>query len=138
MKSFTRRTFFLSLGAFLALAPMLPPRVAKASDGARPTHRSLARWLDLVDCQPDMGDLGRRCVLLERTGAGAHDLSSKLDQTLRAHRLAPRGEAGADDLRAAFSALRRAEFASGEVVRVDGWILSRSEARYYALLALAA
>jgi hypothetical protein len=43
-----------------------------------------------------------------------------------------------DDLRQAVAAACTADFAQGRVVRVDGWILARTEARACALVALSA
>ena len=46
--------------------------------------------------------------------------------------------AGSNDLRHAIVAANAADFAAGRVVRVDGWILSQTEARACAIVALRA
>lgn len=43
-----------------------------------------------------------------------------------------------DQLRAALSTRIQADFFVGDMVIVDGWVLSRTEARFYALIALQA
>jgi len=40
-----------------------------------------------------------------------------------------------DDLRAIFDARIRADFAQGRTRRIDGWVLSETEVRLYAVLA---
>lgn len=51
--------------------------------------------------------------------------------------LFPRLEPEAGDRRDSFAARCRQDFADGATVRVDGWVLSRTEARLCALAALA-
>lgn len=48
------------------------------------------------------------------------------------HRLA---RCGIEELRAWIDARVRADFAEGRIVRVEGWMLSETEARLYALIA---
>lgn len=81
--------------------------------------------------------VGRRCLELglveANLGTLAHLLSEAVDGLQEAG--CKRSPA---DLRRALHVALRSEFRAGDVVRVDGWVLSRSEARFYALSYLVA
>jgi hypothetical protein len=82
-----------------------------------------------------MAAVGERCLELGVAESDPTVLVKELDRALRGCTLSDGGtECG--DLRKSLGALRRAEFAHGDMVRVDGWVLSRSEARSYALSAI--
>lgn len=74
--------------------------------------------------------VGRRYLALYPEDADADRLTSILFD-----RAVPPG-ASADALRATLSRRRQRDFAEGETVVVDGWLLARSEARACALSAL--
>ena len=58
-----------------------------------------------------------------------------LAEALRARLSAPPGT-GADDLRRRLASCVAADFAGGDVVEVEGWVLARTEVRLAALAAL--
>jgi len=130
MRSTSRRGF-LEAAAGLGCVAAVP---ALAEPGR--TASAESPWLRAIGDGEAVRDLGFRCI---RCGAVDHD-PARLFEQLRTGAEA-RGWAGGNDdagLRAALQDLRRSDFESGQVVRVEGWVLARSEARAYALAALLA
>jgi hypothetical protein len=119
-----RRREFLALGAGL-LAGLAAPRRARA---AVPTRDPVARLF----AHPDSARIvGRR--YLEAFPQRAERARLEADCV---NRVALAADADATAWREALAALRRREFADGETVVLDGWVLARSEASLCALLAL--
>lgn len=80
------------------------------------------------------GVVGRRYLALHPHEANAALLAARIAGTARNYlRLT---EAGRGRLRALLVHQQRQDFAAGRTVNVDGWILSRTEARLCALVAL--
>lgn len=122
------RRFFLGVVGGIGLIAATPGLVRQAASPADGVWRAALGEGAAV-----------RSVGLECLGCGAAESDpATLIQALR-ESLADRGLAAAESdpeaLRAALASVRRDEFAAGEVVLVDGWMLARSEARSYALAA---
>lgn len=126
-----RRRFlgYLTTGVLL---PFLPVRVAaspRLSD--RKNDRLIRILAELVPDNPAMRDLGRTAL---RQSGGA-DISPTLADSLFGT-LNQATTLTADQLRTHLQSLRNADFAAGDTVTVGGWILARSEAEAFALVAL--
>jgi|SRR5690606_29125219 len=111
----TRRSV---LGAVVALvaAALLPKRPDAAE--RRPVVRVAGRL------GASAGDLGARYLRAEPAEASLAALEARLVERLRTAR-------GSTPARLAAAA--RADFRSGDVVRIDGWVCSRTEARVCAV-----
>lgn len=131
----TRRGFLAAGLAHTAVVTLLLSGVktAGASTGlATPEH-----WAKAAGVGPHMADLGRCCIEWGAAELDPRVLVARLNGALTARGLYP-DDVSPAALRAALKELRRHEFLAGEVVRVDGWVLCRSEARGYALSVVAA
>jgi hypothetical protein len=112
-----------------AAAPFLAhPTRAPADDTLAACRASLARLFP--NSLDQARALGRIC------GAGVQDAEALLDQICD-EALDRRRLAGAprEALRAAIGERIRADYAHGRTHRIDGWVLSRTEARIFAILA---
>ena len=107
-------------------------------------------WLPAADRRPDAASvlavLGRpdsaavvgRAYLAGHPAEADRDrLAARLDQALRCQGCDP-ARAPTDQLRTALAGQIRADFAAAQVVTVDGWVLSETEARLCGLAALSA
>jgi hypothetical protein len=106
-----RRTFHRSLLALLAGAGPFAGAAACATRAASGDTRDLFFYL------PDRGAvlaLGRRCIEAGQRPASRRGFHARLEAAVAA------------------------DFAAGRVVTVDGWVISETEARVAAALALAA
>ncbi|MFT5489440.1 MAG: hypothetical protein ACI9JL_003875 [Paracoccaceae bacterium] len=126
-----RRRFlgYLTTGVLL---PFLPVRVTAAPRQSDRKNDRLIRILaELVPDNPAIHDLGHT-ALRQSGGADVYPaLADRLFGTLN-QATTPT----ADRLRTHLQSLRDADFAAGDTVTVDGWILARSEAEAIALVAL--
>jgi hypothetical protein len=95
-----------------------------------------AALVDLLKSPGSAAAVGRAYLGAYPDEADAARLALHLERALRAQGLEPR-RAPAPRLRAALAEQSRADFAAGRTVRVEGWVLSQSEARLCALAALA-
>lgn len=124
----------LSRRAVLRLAAALPtlpafcplPVAAGEADAA-------ARLLSLLAHRDSAARIGRLYLRRFPGEADARRLASMILGQASAPAAAP---SAPDALRRQVAQRRRQDFATGETVRVEGWILSRSEARLCALAAL--
>jgi hypothetical protein len=116
------------LAASAAVPFLIDPTKASAEDTLAACRASLARLFP--NSLDQARALGRIC------GAGGQDAEALLDQicdeTLDRRRLAG---ARPEALRAAISERIRADYAHGRTHRIDGWVLSRTETRIFAILA---
>ena len=128
-ESGTRRSFLI--GAFLALASGLPTVKLLGLQRAEPR-----RWLrHLVPRMAAAAEIGRRYL----HGRAAEASSSWLAERLFGDDLPDSpGFGDLAALRHRLSELRLADFQSGDLVFVDGWALTRTEARLMALVAVCA
>ncbi len=120
------RRYFLGGAVGLGSLAVLP-----AGAATRPRDA----WLAAIGDSPAVRSVGAACLRCGVVEADRQVLLRSLMTALAT--LAPQ-EADPAAIRAALGALRRSDFAAGEVVNVDGWILARSEARAYAFAALSA
>jgi hypothetical protein len=133
-KSISRRTFLLlalGAGGAMLVAPDLPHALSAWLTGhsplaikisALPSHRQSARVVGLAYLQQYPHEADER-LLLERLAAsvaGGEALSRSSDQ----------------ELKALLASAIRQDFAAERVVKIQGWILSATEARLCALSAL--
>ena len=112
-----RRREFLSVSALLA-ASSLGPRPSRASDAAPWSARG----------SDSAAHIGRAYL-------AKHEDERDVD-VLRAHLGDLVSQSGGDGLAERAGARIREDFATGRTVQVDGWLLSRTEARLCALAAL--
>jgi hypothetical protein len=113
------------LGAVAALAA--PPATAPSLAASVPS--GLRDRLAGLVADPDTA---RR---LGRAGLAAGADPARLQDLLEA--LASAAARGPASVRALLAAERRRSFAAGDVAIVDGWVLARTEAELFALIALA-
>jgi len=109
--------------ALFAIMPdILRPREAAA--GADPID---TLWSDPANART----VGRRYLQMQPTDVAVDPMM----QDVFGDRMA-RGEIDAESLRTAIAERRLYDFASGDTVIIDGWLLSRTEARLCALSVL--
>lgn len=125
--SIGRRSAVLTLGmAGVTLA--LAPHVAPSGDGI-----PLGRWLGTMIADLDSArQVGRAYLAQVPAEADRERLLTQLFP-----RLDPGAEGGSADWRGSFAARCRQDFAEGQTVQVEGWVLSLTEARLCALASLA-
>lgn len=82
--------------------------------------------------------VGRRCLELGLVETDLGELAYLLSAAVGRLRGEGHDRSSTADLRQSLHGVLRSEFRAGDVVRVDGWVLSRSEARFYALSYLVA
>lgn len=126
----TRREVLQQLGLAVGSITTALPAVATRSEAIlRP---DLADALtDLIRHPASAAIVGAAWLAEYGEGISAADLARQLDERLDFARTAPRNGVTASDL----VELIRADFVSGDVVNLQGWILSRTEARICALYA---
>lgn len=127
-----KRRKFLSYLTSIALLPFLPARTSVAQRISGTDNSPLIRILqELVPDNPATRALG--------TTALRHYKSTFVSETLPGRLFGSLMETPsptAHQLRAHLQSLRHADFAAGDTVTLDGWILARSEAEAVALVAL--
>lgn len=131
-----RRRFLgaVALGGTFWAACAGQARAWLAPAGGRPTE---ARLLAVLARRDSAAVVGRAYLAGYPTEADRDRLAARLDQALRCQDCDP-ARARVDQLRAALARQIRADFAAARVVRVDGWVLSETEARLCGLAALSA
>jgi hypothetical protein len=122
----------LALGGALGAGWAGPARAWLLPAAGRPAG---ARLLTML-ARPDSAAVVGRAFLAGRPAEADRDrLAARLDQALRCQDCDP-AQARAGPLRAALARQIRADFAGSRVVRVEGWVLSETEARLCGLAAL--
>ena len=129
-RDLSRRRFLLlaaALGAGAAATPAL-----RSALGGNKSHTAR-----LLDCFGDLASaraVGEACLEVLKDEPSAPALLAAIERGIG-------GDAayrdGAYQLRVKLSDLVRRDFEAHDIVRVRGWVLSRNEARLYALAALA-
>ncbi len=122
-----RRRLLLMVAGFAATASAGPYALAALVErltGAPPMADVLR---SLVGHQESAARLGQAYLAVHPSEASSRQL---------AHRLIGPHWSTERDVRARVLAQMKRDFAANRTVRVDGWILSRAEARLYALVAL--
>lgn len=127
-----KRRKFLGYLASTALLPFLATRARSAPLLSDADHSASIRiLLDTVPDNPATRRLGAVALRRYRTADIAHTLPGRLFGPLDTAS-APT----ADRVRSRLQALRETDFAAGDTVTLDGWILARSEADAMAVVAL--
>jgi hypothetical protein len=131
----TRRRFIALAVAFTA--PLLPGAVPSVTGLVDPRRAASARLLAPIQHRDSAARIGRAYL---RDQPGDRNADRLLDAIVAAIGAEADGRdplAGDDAAVAALLERRMVtEFASRDVAVVDGWLLSRTEARLYALVAL--
>ena len=122
-----RRTV-LRMAAAAAGALLLPFGAVAAGSTERRALAALSRLFTDADAVRGVGRVCRGCVDMPAISAVATDLGTTVSNLAALDRAA---------LRRRVDRRIRADFAAGRVVTADGWVLSRTEARLYALIAAA-
>jgi hypothetical protein len=130
-----RRQFLVrGVGAWLLLGYRSKGAALASSD--RP---EVARWLAMLHRRESAAALGR--IYLQRFPREADVEALRRALEARVSAIGAASAMDADDawqLRAAFAACNRDDFERGDTVELEGWVLARTEARLWALAALAA
>jgi hypothetical protein len=129
----SRRGFLKSAASLALLALMRPRELLAGTAAAEPPFE--ARLVALLRRRDSAAEIGRAYL---RSGDEPADASAMAAAIARDAGIEP-GEAAARDplrLRRALALRTRRDFAEGRTVRVEGWILSRTEARLYAIASL--
>jgi hypothetical protein len=121
-----KRRVFLGF-LFLMGVASLPPRRAGATEGGEPAAERLAALLRHRDSAKRVG---REYLKARPQEACAANLLAQLTRDLKLQALSE------GDLRAHFNKRSKADFCARRVVKLDGWILSETEARLCALTSL--
>ncbi|MCB1896077.1 MAG: hypothetical protein H6945_20865 [Zoogloeaceae bacterium] len=122
----SRRRFHALAGSGLLLLALRAVGASDATDALPP-------WLSAIDRQA-VEAIGAAYLAAHPDERDRAELRRRIEREF----VARRRTAGAQSAVSVLSALVRNEFREGRVVIVDGWMLSRSEARIYALAVLAA
>ena len=129
-----RRQVVIALGAWIAFLTARPHGAwAWLRDAPRPD--AAERLLSALGRPESAAVVGRRYLAGHPGEADRRRLAESLDLDLRRQDCDP-AQADPARLRAGITRQVRADFAHGRVVRVDGWVLSVTEARLCALAAL--
>jgi len=121
-----KRRVFLGL-LFLMGTASLPPRRARATLAGEPAAERLAA---LLRHRGSAERVGREYLKARPQEACAANLVTQLTRDLKLQVLSD------GDLRAHFNKRSKADFSARRVVKLDGWILSETEARLCALTSL--
>lgn len=127
-----RRRLLVTFGAVTGAAWAAaagPVRAALGSAGPA------ARLVGVLDHAASAAAVGRAYLRAHPEEAEPDRLVRELSAGIRCQGCDP-DRAERTRLRAAIAARIRADFAASRVVQVDGWVLSRTEARLYGLAAL--
>lgn len=127
-----KRRTFLGYLTSTALVPLIPARAGAARRVPAPEAAPVIRIL--LEILPD-NPAARRLGALARRHYGDKPGAGGLPARLAAS-FTKSSPPTTDQLRARLQTLRDADFAAGDTVTLDGWILARSEAEALALSAL--
>jgi len=131
----TRRTFLLSALLSVTAGSFGAGRDALASSGPEPCVAPPWLWKTIADRQ-SAARLGRAYLDANPEYSHCPTLLTTIERTLKKRGASAPVTANAEQTASALQAQLRKEYANGEVVSVAGWILSKTEARLYALVHL--
>jgi len=131
----TRRTFLLSVLLGLTAGGFSSRRYALADTGPQPCTAPLWLWESIGDRQ-SAARLGRAYLDTQPEYRQCHALLADIEQTLQNRGASTPSTADAEQTASTLQDLLRKEYAHGEVISVAGWVLSKTEARLYALVAM--
>lgn len=131
----TRRTFLLSALLSLPAGAFGAQRYSLANTEPEPCVEP--RWLrETVADQKSAARIGRAYLDAHPEYRQCHMLITDIERTLKRHDASVFPTADAVQTASALQRLVRREYVRGEVVSVAGWVLSKTEARLYALVAM--
>lgn len=131
----SRRKMLTAVGALLSCVPLLSLADIAQAKGV-PSQDRLDKWADLFPSVDNAGHIGRRYLDIAPDECDAAVLAAKISRNIEASmRQAPLPFMHEHISARASRAVRR-DFERGNVVTVDGWVLSRTEARLCALVEL--
>jgi hypothetical protein len=110
-------------------------RYVLANSGPEPCLAPPWLWKSIGDRQ-SAARLGRAYLDAHPETRHCHALLTDIERTLQKQDATVSLTTDADQTASALQALLRKEYAHGEVVSVAGWVLSETEARLYALVAM--
>jgi hypothetical protein len=117
----------------LACAFMTAIGAARTVRYARAVENPVPAWLvDAVSDSQAAARFGAVYLASHPSEQEASALTAAIRQTVSRFRQVRGNEVGAEGFEL-LDQLVREEYARGEVIRIDGWLLSRTEARLYAL-----
>lgn len=127
----TRRTFLLS--ALIGLTTGCN-RYSLANDEPEPCVKP--QWLKAITSQKSAARLGRAYLDEHPQHRQCHTLIANIERTLQRQDTSISPQTDAEQTSAALQRLVRNEYRHDDVVSVSGWVLSKTEARLYALAAM--
>jgi hypothetical protein len=131
----TRRTFLLSALLGLTAGGFGANRYSLANTGPESCVEPPWLWKTIADRQ-SAARLGRAYLDAHPEYPHCHALLTDIERTLKEQHASAPLTADAEQTASTLQSLLRKEYARGEVVSVAGWVLSRTEARLYALAAM--
>jgi hypothetical protein len=131
----TRRTFLLSVLLGLTARSVSAGRYTLANSGPDDCVAPPWLWKTIADRQ-SAARLGRAYLDANPEYSHCPTLLTTIERTLKKRGASAPVTANAEQTASALQAQLRKEYANGEVVSVAGWILSKTEARLYALVHL--
>jgi len=131
----TRRTFLLSALLSLTAYGFGSNRYSLANSGPEPCVEPPWLWKTIADRQ-SAARIGRTYLDAHPEIRQCHTLITDIERTLKRQDTSVSLTADADQTASALQRLLRKEYARGEVVSVAGWVLSKTEARLYGLVAM--
>jgi len=131
----TRRTFLLSAILSLTAGGFGSNRYSLADSGPDPCVEPPWLWKAIADRQ-SAARLGQACLDAHPEYGHCHALLMDIERTLKRQSVSISPTADAEQTASALHHLLRREYAGDEVVSVAGWVLSKTEARLYALVYL--
>jgi hypothetical protein len=131
----TRRTFLLSALLSLTAYGFGSNRYSLANSGPEPCVEPPWLWKTIADRQ-SAARIGRAYLDAHPEYRHCHTLITDIERTLIRQDTSVSLTADADQTASALQRLLRKEYARGEVVSVAGWVLSKTEARLYGLVAM--
>jgi hypothetical protein len=134
-EGWTRRRFLRSL--LLGMLAGASGACRYPGDGPGAGQPATPAWLGSIISAPESaGRLGRSYLANYPEEADADRLVAEIEAAVTASGGTLSAVTDADRMTAALQRLVRAEFARDQVASVSGWVLSRTEARLYALVSL--
>ncbi len=131
----TRRRFLRSL--LLGMLAGASGACRNPGDGHGPSQPDAPAWLASAISAPESAArLGRSYLELHPEEGPGERLLADIEAALAKENSALSRDIGADRITAALRRVVRGEYTRDEVVAVSGWVLSRTEARLYALVSL--
>ena len=134
----TRRIFLLRILAFIGAAfPLRAPSTFAGTSRPGARHSLAAKLIACVDAKRSAEIIGLEYLRTVPAEANAEQLTSFICSRLSK----PYGDlarANRKEIKSLLVRQQQEDFAADRVIDVGGWVLSRSEARLYALVAISA